>query len=788
LIHKELHNLLNSLEECFATRINYTTKSQSIIDHVITDLHLYHQHINFNFHLFQRFADHKSIILSINKETNNTQSSIITTTSKVINHKKILDKNLLADLSPPDFDAFLSDIKHIIHNNSYSLRNKACHKPYVNGEVLNLITIRNNYYKLKRKYPHYNYVIEQYKVYRNAVSNEIKAAKKKYLNNFFHVNASDSRKLWSQFKSLLYNSYETKVPIQVISNNGIPVTDSKSIADIFNTFFVDKIRNLISLHKIDDADFHEFHSYEFYDIHSEFSNPACTEDEIALIIDNLSNSKALDAYGLSNYFVKLHKKSLLRNLTSLINNCIRDNVFPDCLKIGIISPIHKSGNKMDVSNYRPITVLPIFSKIFEYVIKRRLEDHLEANKVLSNNQFGYTKHSNTELAVAHILNDVYKSVDIGYATSLTCLDLSSAFDCVMHSILINKLRKLKLSTSFLSLLKSYFQNRLQAVKIGEFLSDLIMLEFGVAQGGVLSGTLFNFFINSINMIDLHSTIHLYCDDTSLVTTAPDPLTLKRHLEEDLLKISLWLKFHFLTANETKTKYLLFHNKRRQEFFHEISLNIKFNGKVIERVEHTRLLGLEIDETLTFSFHIFQMQKKIVSFMFALKRIRSLITEQTAVTLYFAYIHSRLNYMNSIWAVIPKYLMNAIEIIQRKALRIVFCKDRLCSRVELYSERILPVSVQCRLSTAILTFKMINNSAKLNFPIQYANQRHRHATRNAGNIIVPRTATQLGASNFFIRGFLEFNDIPVDIKKYVSLNLFKSHYREHLYIKQLWDDT
>lgn len=175
-------------------------------------------------------------------------------------------------------------------------------------------------------------------------------------------------------------------------------------------------------------------------------------------------------------------------------------------------------------------------------------------------------------------------------------------------------------------------------------------------------------------------------------------------------------------------------------------------------------------------------------MFALKRIRCLISDQTALLLYFAYIHSRLSYMNCIWSTTPKYMMDAIEIVQRKALRIVFCKDRLCSRSELYSEKILPVSLQCQLSSSILVFKMINNSAKLNFPIQYAFERHRHATRNANNIVVPTTATQLGSQNFFIRAYLDFNVIPAEIKKFVSLNLFKTRLREHLYIKQLWYDA
>jgi hypothetical protein len=461
--------------------------------------------------------------------------------------------------------------------------------------------------------------------------------------------------------------------------------------------------------------------------------------------------------------------------------------FPDCLKIGLVSPIHKKGSKTDMTNYRPITVLPIFAKIFEYVLKRRLEDHLQANNVMSPNQFGYTKHSNTEIAVAHILNDVYHSVDIWNATSLTCLDLSAAFDCVDHSLLLNKLRKLKLSSKFFAVISSYFNNRTQFVKVDDYLSNLLNVIYGVAQGGILSGLLFNFYINSINTITLHSSIFLYCDDISLVTSAINPSVLKQNLETDLQRISIWLKFHFLFPNENKTKYLLFHNKRRHENFHEIALNIRFNGKILERVEHTTLLGLQIDETLSFSFHIYQLQKKIVSFIFALKRIRSLISEKTASTLYYAYIQSRLCYMNVIWASIPKYLMDALEIIQRKALRIVFCKDSLCSRLELYSEKFLPVSTMCQFSSAVLTFKIINNIAKVNLPITYANQMHRHATRNCNNLVVSRSNTQLGGHNFFIRGYLEFNEIPAEVKKFVSLNLFKSHLREHLFLKHLWCD-
>jgi hypothetical protein len=163
---------------------------------------------------------------------------------------------------------------------------------------------------------------------------------------------------------------------------------------------------------------------------------------------------------------------------------------------------------------------------------------LYANNILSKTQFGYTKQSNTEVTVIHILDEVYKGVDSNSATALTCLDLSAAFDCVIHSLIINKLRKMKIPPEFLAIITAYFQNRTQFVKIGDSLSYIAIVDYGVAQGGIISGLLFNLYVNSINMINLNSTLTMYCDDISLVTVAKTPALLKRLLEEDLQKIAL----------------------------------------------------------------------------------------------------------------------------------------------------------------------------------------------------------------------------------------------------------
>ena len=499
-----------------------------------------------------------------------------------------------------------------------------------------------------------------------------------------------------------------------------------------------------------------------------------------MIIDKLSNSRATDIYGISNSFVKLHKAHLIGNLTRLINNVISKGTFPDSLKIGIISPIHKKGSKTNTSNYRPISVLPIFSKIIEYVILRRLQEHFNKNKVLSPNQFGYTEFSNTELAALNVLNKVYKSIDINHPTSLTCLDLSKAFDCVQHSLLINKLRKTRLSPTFLNLMHSYFQNRLQVTKIDNVISSPLSVKNGVAQGGILSGLLFNFYINSLNMNTFYSSITVYCDDISLVTTADNTTLLKQKLESDLSTISRWLKYHCLFANESKTKKICFHNKRRQEDFYEVPLNIKFNNIILERVENVKLLGLVIDESLTFKEHIHEIQSKLVSFIFALKRIRYFISDKTSLMLYYAYIQSRLSYMNVIWAAAPNYLIDSLEITQRKALRVVFCKPWNCSKSELYSCRTLPVTTLCKFSSLILVFKIIKKTAKIIFEPSFIRDIHPYLTRNSDDFYIEHARTHLCSGNFFIRAFSEFNTLPATIKNQVTISRFKIKLKEFLF--------
>lgn len=773
--------ILNSTSNDFPTRISAFHNSRSCIDHCLTDSHYYDETLSHKLCLFDLIGDHKSLFLNIMKLPDKSKANV-KPTIKITNHNRITNLKLIEAIDTNCFTVYLQKLAAIISDNSRTLELKeTCKKPYINKRILNLARIRNQYQKLYAKYPHFVYAHEKLKQYRNLVKKSIKVAKKQFCKANFEKNLHNPRKTWQLINSLLYNKSPSATQVcPTLNCNGIIVSDNKNKANHLNQFFINAGLDSSRRNIVDLSAQTAFLAQESYNISHNFICPQSTEDEIKLIISNLKSSHAVDLFGISNNFLKVHQKSLIPQINKLINKYMFLGEFPDVLKVGVVHPVYKAGPKTDMSNYRPISMLPIIGKVFEYVIYRRLNDHLQLNSVLHPNQFGFCPKSNTEVALLHILNEVYNSVDDGLATSLTCVDLSKAFDSLNHDILLGKVRKLGLERFFCNLVCSYLVDRQQVVQIGGIFGDFKDVCTGTPQGGVLSGLLFNIYVNSIFSCNLSGFLALYCDDMSLVNSAATHNDLKGQIEEDLETVNRWLKYHFLSPNSKKSNYLLFHNRKRFENFIDGSLSIQLDGQRIERVENVRLLGLILDETLSFKPYIDSLQKKLVPLMFAIKRIRHLISDEVAMMLYFAYFHSNFVYLSTIWSVTPQYLMNRMEVLQRKALRIVLRKDWYCSYKELYSETIFPISVSARLASYMHVHKITGNAVKNNIQVLAAEQRHSHNTRNRSNFIIQHCSTVFGANNFYVRAFNLYNELPNEIKAIHSLSIFRNRTKEHLF--------
>uniref|UniRef100_A0A8C6TXT2 Reverse transcriptase domain-containing protein n=1 Tax=Neogobius melanostomus TaxID=47308 RepID=A0A8C6TXT2_9GOBI len=278
------------------------------------------------------------------------------------------------------------------------------------------------------------------------------------------------------------------------------------------------------------------------------------------VLSSLSNSKAKDIYGLDTIFLKKYKHYLTPPITKLINSSLEECTFPTALKSAIVTPIYKSGDKQAISNYRPISLLPVFSKAIEKVVAEQLTTHLENESLLHPMQFGFRTNHSTETACCYFMESIKSSLDTGKVVGAVFLDLRKAFDTVNHLVLLSKLKQYNLSINTLSWIKSYLAGHAQCVRVSEAVSPLRECTMGVPQGSILGPLLFSLYINDLPSVCDDVDVQMYADDTVIYTDGKDHEQVATKLSKAMDKISIWLNDSCLTLNVSKTATMFFSTK------------------------------------------------------------------------------------------------------------------------------------------------------------------------------------------------------------------------------------
>ena len=265
-----------------------------------------------------------------------------------------------------------------------------------------------------------------------------------------------------------------------------------------------------------------------------------TPDEIVKIINDLNPKKSSDIYEISPEYVISTRQAVAHLLTIIFNRSVHEGSFPHAMKIAKIIPLHKGDSVLSVTNYRPISLLPIFSKIFERLVYNRLVEFIVKNNILSQNQFGFQKGKSTENAVTSIVSQILKAKERKESSYCIFLDFAKAFDTVNHDILIEKLNFYGVKDKALAWFKSYLSNRAQYTQIGENLSDIGLIKHGVPQGSVLGPLLFLVYINDITESSKILKFYLFADDTTVFYSDKTNPETESLLNIELCKVSDWL--------------------------------------------------------------------------------------------------------------------------------------------------------------------------------------------------------------------------------------------------------
>ena len=251
------------------------------------------------------------------------------------------------------------------------------------------------------------------------------------------------------------------------------------------------------------------------------------------------------------------------------NSCIEKGEFPDVLKHADVVPVHKKKCKTEKTNYRPVSILPNFSKIYEKLMYKQLYQYFET--ILLPNQCGFRKGYSAQNCLLLMIEKFKEAIDNGNKFGALLTDLSKAFDCIDHSLLIAKLHFYGVSPLSLKLILSYLENRSHRTKINESFSDRSKIEYGVPQGSILGPLFFNIYI--IDMFyecdDEHDAdIENYADDTTPYTCAPNIDTVISELQLTSDKLFEWFKNNHMKANPEKCHLLLSSKSQREAFLVE----------------------------------------------------------------------------------------------------------------------------------------------------------------------------------------------------------------------------
>ena len=390
------------------------------------------------------------------------------------------------------------------------------------------------------------------------------------------------------------------------------------------------------------------------------------EYEICSIVSRFKPKSSKGYDGISNDFLKKIVNCIKLPLCIIFNKSIESGIFPDLMKTAIVKPLFKSGDTECCDNYRPISLLPVISKVLEKNIYYRVVDHMETNNILYPKQFGFRrKHSMTD-AISIFLSDLLKGGDEQMNVISIFIDLKKAFDTVNHTLILDKLIQLGIEDTNLNWFKSYLTNRIQCTQIGDCISETAVLGTGVPQGSLLGVLLFQIFINDMPKALKFCSGILYADDTTIYILGRNVRFMQRKLQSDINQVSMWLKENSLKLNVAKTKLVFFNNKGLTPY-----IDIEIDGELIENVKELKFLGITLDCELTFTPHYQNVYKKVSKLLFIMRKLAQFVPKGLLRHLYYAYFHSIVSYGMYLWGnQIKKSLLDNLYRVQKRLIRII----------------------------------------------------------------------------------------------------------------------
>ncbi len=567
--------------------------------------------------------------------------------------------NELAIVPPPTFsttdidqhwyqwkDRFLAAMSR--HIPSRKVVTRRC-LPWLSQEIRILINKRDRLFR-KAKQTVSRSVWEAFRKSRNRAVSALRSAKRQFYNHL-STNVKTPKQFWSVYRSLSPNRH--RLPA-LMTNGSTSVECAQAKCELLNSHFA---ASFTGSGPISDTT---------VCISPNLSSVACDNGDVLKAISSLPSVTASGPDGISSRMLKGTADVISHSLSNLFNLSLVEGVVPSSWKLSNITPVFKAGDPKLVSNYRPISLLSLPSKLLERIIHNKLMPYLLSNSILSQNQFGFRPASSTQEALISATGDWHRHLDSKKNVAAVFFDLSKAFDTVPHHGLLKALSKIGIVGSLHRWFTSYLTSRRQQVVLDGCSSSRVPVTSGVPQGSILGPLLFSIYVNPIALLPLSSMsrLLLYADDILLykpISSAADVTT----FQADIDSVCEWISTAGLKLNASKTKLLVVTRQKDSP-----SIQLSANGTHINQVKSVLYLGVTLCQDMSFSAHIHNVCLKAKSQLGLLHRLFHKASPVALNQLYKSLVLPTLDYCSSLWDPYYEVHIKRLESVQKFAARLV----------------------------------------------------------------------------------------------------------------------
>lgn len=704
------------------------------------------------------FADHDMIFCCYDTKLDRTPVNITYRNFKAINIASLLEECSCLDwaklftLSKIDdiIEYFNSKIVNLF--DSYvplkTIKSRLRYAPWFSNEIDTAIILRDHALHIWMHSKDYS-DRREFKKLRNIVTKLIRNAKSEFFNKHIIIPSEKSTSFWNKVKKLGLKKRDK-------------IKNCKIDPNVFCNFIASASVANNSISNISSTEFDNNIGFSFQNVDADIVTRA--------LFSVKSNSVGLD--GIPLKFIKLLYPIIQPYLVYMFNNILTKSTFPSQWKTAKIIPLPKCNEAVKPSDFRPISILPGLSKVFEKIVKNQICAHLERNSLLNVNQSAFREGHSTTTALLNIVNDLMQNIDKGLFNILVLFDFSKAFDAISHTILCDKLISMfGFSSSAVKLIFSYLTDRYYEVHADAVISKCLKVRAGVPQGSVLGPILFLIYINDLPNAIRHSKYHIFADDLQIYKSLQmgnccDNIKL---INQDIKSIVEWSQENCLSLNATKMKAIAINNSR-------IDIcnlpDILVGNDKICYTNNVRNLGLFFDNSMSWSSHINHVSKKINFMLRCLWSTTKMLNIESRKKIFQAFLLPHFMYCDSIIFGMSQIQFNKVKLVFNRCVRYVF-KLKKYDRVSKFTCDLIGCNLfdLFKLRVCCQIFKII----KFRKPIYLYRKLSRLKSSRLNNLSIERNKHKLLNQSFFVRGITFWNSLPLKIKNSNSVVNFKKNY-------------